>query len=59
MNHYRIAAVVEAIKTRPVTDNLVTIAYDCGFNSKSSFNQIFKKHYHQTPSQFRKSINKK
>jgi len=59
INHYRIAAVVEAIKTRPVTDNLINIAYDCGFSSKSTFNQVFKKHNQQTPSQYRKSINEK
>jgi len=59
INHYRIAAVVEAIKTRPVSDNLINIAYDCGFSSKSTFNQVFKKHYQQTPSQYRKSINEK
>ncbi len=56
VNHYRVAAVVEAMKSRPSTDNLINIAYDCGFSSKSSFNQVFKKHKQQTPSQFRKSL---
>ena len=56
VNHYRIAAVVEAIKTRPATDNIINIAYDCGFSSKSSFNQVFKKYKQQTPSQYRKAI---
>ncbi|MCP4987197.1 MAG: helix-turn-helix transcriptional regulator [Colwellia sp.] len=32
------------------------IAYDCGFNSKSSFNQIFKKYTRATPSQYRKMV---
>lgn len=56
VNHYRIAAVVEAIKTRPPTDNIINIAYDCGFSSKSSFNQVFKKYKQQTPSQYRKAM---
>lgn len=56
VNHYRVAAVVEAMKTRPVTDNIINIAYDCGFSSKSSFNQVFKKYKQQTPSQYRKTI---
>lgn len=32
--------------------NILSIAYDAGFNSKSSFNQIFKKKTTKTPSQF-------
>lgn len=32
----------------------LAIAYDCGFNSKSSFNNIFKKHTGDTPSQYKK-----
>jgi AraC-like DNA-binding protein len=36
---------------------LIAIAYDCGFNSKSSFNKIFKKNTGLTPSEFIKSIN--
>ena len=35
---------------------LMALAYDCGFNSKSSFNRYFKKHTGETPSQFFKSI---
>ena len=34
---------------------LLSIAYDVGFNSKSSFNATFKKHTRMTPSQFKKN----
>ena len=35
---------------------LLALAYDCGFNSKSSFNRYFKKINGQTPSQYVKSL---
>lgn len=35
---------------------LLALAYDCGFNSKSSFNRYFKKHTGLTPSQYVKSV---
>ncbi len=56
INMHRIKAVINEIKKRPINAKLTVIAYDCGFNSKSSFNQVFKKHLNQTPSQFRKSL---
>jgi len=34
---------------------IVAIAYDVGFNSKSTFNTAFKKHTQMTPSQFKES----
>ncbi len=34
---------------------ILAIANDSGFKSKSVFNELFKKHYGMTPSQFRKS----
>ncbi len=37
---------------------LLALAYECGFNSKSSFNRYFKKHTGQTPSAFAKSVQK-
>lgn len=58
INSYRINDVKEAM-TNPDKDNLtiLALALDAGFNSKSSFNSLFKKHTNMTPSQYRKSIN--
>jgi len=41
-------------KNQKVT--LLSLAYDCGFNSKSSFNRYFKKSTGQTPSQYAASL---
>lgn len=38
---------------------ILSIAFDCGFNSKSSFNKYFKKVTNQTPSDYLSSINSK
>ena len=35
---------------------ILSIAFDCGFNSKSSFNKYFKKETNLTPSEYIKSI---
>jgi AraC-like DNA-binding protein len=35
--------------------SVLAIAEEVGFNSKSSFNAVFKKHAHMTPSEFRKA----
>ena len=59
INQHRIRAVVHQIKSRPSNIKLSDIAYDCGFNSKSNFNQVFKKQLDQTPSQFRNSVKTK
>lgn len=54
INNFRI----EEIKSRlinPKFENLtiVAIAYDCGFNSKATFNRLFKKYTGTTPTQYK------
>jgi AraC-like DNA-binding protein len=58
INEYRL----EEIKKRLIDPayqslTLLAIAYDCGFNSKSAFNSIFKKSTGMTPSEYRKNHN--
>lgn len=54
---------VEEVKSR-INDpkfehySLLGIALDSGFNSKSSFNRIFKRFTNQTPSQFKSGVNR-
>lgn len=56
ISQLRVEAVIKELKMRPMNEKLIDIAYDCGFNSKSNFNQVFKKYNSQTPSQYRKLI---
>ena len=60
INQYR----VEEVKSRindPKFENysLLGIAFDSGFNSKSSFNRIFKRLTNQTPSQYKSALAEK
>lgn len=53
VNHYRVEEFRKLISD-PKNQNLtlLSLAFDCGFNSKSSFNRHFKKITGQTPSQY-------
>jgi len=56
INAYR----VESVKEKLLSNNynnltLLGIAYESGFNSKSSFNRIFKKETGLSPSEYKKS----
>ncbi|MFA5834870.1 MAG: helix-turn-helix domain-containing protein [Bacteroidota bacterium] len=58
VNHYRLEEfkrMVSDPKNRNLT--LMSLAFDCGFNSKSSFNRHFKKITGQTPSEYIASVN--
>lgn len=59
VNEYRIEEVKRKLAD-PAFDHLTIlgIAYDCGFNSKSSFNNIFKQYTGSTPSEYKKQVMK-
>ncbi|MBL6448600.1 helix-turn-helix transcriptional regulator [Fulvivirga sp. 29W222] len=57
INEYRVSEFKRLVSTE--SDSRVTImelAYQSGFNSKASFNRLFKEYTGVTPSQFRKSL---
>jgi AraC-like DNA-binding protein len=56
VNQYRVDEFKRRI-VNPTYENysLLGIAFDCGFNSKSAFNRIFKKVTNLTPSQYKQS----
>jgi len=54
INRYRVEAVKEKLLDEDCAHlSLVGIAFDCGFNSKATFNRVFKKTTGVSPSQFR------
>lgn len=60
INEYRIEAVKEKLKNGETEQlTLLAIAFDCGFNSKATFNRTFKKFTNRTPSQFLAVLDKK
>lgn len=57
INGYRVEEFKKrALKPENKNYNILSIAYDSGFNSKSSFNQVFKKSVGKTPSQYLASV---
>jgi AraC-like DNA-binding protein len=56
INEHRIEEAIGKLKHHQTEDNILSLAYDCGFNSKSSFNNYFKKVTGTTPSEFRKEL---
>lgn len=53
INHYRTKAVINRLeKGDHNTVTLLSIAYDCGFNSKSTFNRAFKRETTLTPKEY-------
>lgn len=55
LNSYRIKMAKQLLEDKP-NITVSAIAYDCGFNTLSSFNQSFKKVTGMTPSVYRKSM---
>lgn len=59
VNEYRVKEVIQQMKDdKEQKLTLLALAFDSGFNSKSSFNTIFKKFTGKTPSQFRTNLEK-
>lgn len=57
VNNFRIEAFKERIKEGQNKNfTLTSIAYECGFNSKSTFNRVFKSTCGVTPSEFVKKL---
>lgn len=57
INQYRIADFKERIADKNNDQfTILSIAQDCGFNSKSTFNHVFKKFEKTTPSEYKKSV---
>ncbi len=55
VNNYRVEEVKKLLESNTKYSNL-GIAFECGFNSKSSFHRIFKEVTGLTPNEYRKSI---
>lgn len=53
INSYRIKEARHLLTHEP-EKNILSIAYEVGFNSKSSFNRVFQKITHLTPSEYRR-----
>lgn len=60
VNHYRVRAVIKKIEEGEHTlQTLLGIAFECGFNSKSTFNRAFKRHTSLSPNDYiQKNVNK-
>jgi AraC-like DNA-binding protein len=57
VNGYRVRDVQRRITAGEArTRKMLALAFDAGFASKSTFNQVFKKHASQTPSEFRETV---
>ena len=58
VNEYRIEDVKIRLANVDDRASILDIAFESGFNSKSSFNSLFKQYCNMTPSQYRKSMDK-
>ncbi|MCI5082231.1 MAG: helix-turn-helix domain-containing protein [Saprospiraceae bacterium] len=59
VNTYRVRAFQQLVQERDLQSfTLLALAYEAGFNSKSSFNAIFKKIADMTPSEYVRSLRK-
>jgi AraC-like DNA-binding protein len=57
INRYRVEEVKQKLNDPAFSHySLLGMAFECGFNSKSAFNRVFKKSTGVTPSQFKESV---
>lgn len=57
VNEFRISEVKEKLQNRDAENsNLLGIAFDCGFNSKATFNRAFKKFTGVSPKEFSEDV---
>ena len=56
INEYRIKEAIRRIREDEMEGNFLQLASDVGFNSKSSFNNYFKKVTSKTPTQFKNDL---
>ena len=54
INHHRVEEVKRRLKSNNNRFTILAIALECGFNSKASFNRIFKQKTGSTPSEYMK-----
>ncbi len=58
VNEYRVNAFKEALADgKQQKLSLLGIAYECGFNSKATFNRVFKKFTHSSPTEYLHQLN--
>lgn len=56
VNEYRVGEVKKKLQNAPANNlNLLDLAFDCGFNSKATFNRAFKKFAGMSPKEFQDS----
>lgn len=53
INGYRVRAAAAQLTAKVPPDNMLTLLHQVGFNSKSTFNLMFKREFGCTPSQYR------
>ncbi len=56
VNEYRVAEVKRLLAEAELEKSVLFLAFEAGFNSKSNFNNIFKKMTGMTPSEYRRSL---
>jgi YesN/AraC family two-component response regulator len=55
INGYRVEEAKKLLRQNPANPKMLAVAFDVGFNSKATFNRVFKKLTGQTPSAFKDS----